>query len=45
MESHNGNEELEIHHDFHPIRHWKRNPDGSMLQGELRKLKPPTFDG
>ena len=45
VESHQGNEEPEIQHDFYHRRHRKRKHDGGTLHGELRKLKPPTFDG
>jgi len=28
-----------------PIRRQMRSPEGDILQGELRKVKPPTFNG
>jgi hypothetical protein len=28
-----------------PIRKQRRRPESDILQGELRKLKPPNFDG
>ena len=45
VEIHQGNEEPEIQYDFHPRRPCKRNYDEVTTQGELRKLKPPTFYG
>jgi hypothetical protein len=28
-----------------PVRHQRRRHELDILQGELRRLKPPTFDG
>jgi hypothetical protein len=28
-----------------PFRHQRRRYEQNHLQGELRKIKPPTFDG
>lgn len=28
-----------------PVRHQRRRHEREELQGELRKIKPPTFDG
>ena len=35
----------EIHHKHSPKRQQKRKRDENVLQGELRKLKPPTLYG
>ena len=43
--SHHGNKKLEMQHDVFPREHQKRNTEGNALQDELRKLRPPTFDG
>ena len=42
--SHHGNVKSKIHHKPSPERQQKRKRDENVLQGELRKLKPPTFD-
>ena len=34
----------EIHHKHRPKRQHKRKRDENILQGELRKFKPPTFN-
>ena len=36
---------LAIRHDVYSRRHVKRKRDGNALQGELKKIKPRTFDG
>ena len=28
-----------------PIKNQRRRPEADILQGELRKIKPPSFDG
>ena len=42
---HHGNVKFEIHHKRSPKSQQKRKRDENVLQGELRKLKSPTFDG
>ena len=43
--SHHGSKKLEIQHEVSPKRHQKREREGIFLHGEIRKLKPTTFDG
>ena len=45
VESHHGNEVHAICHYVHLRRHLKRKRDGNVLQGALKKIKLPYFDG
>ena len=42
---HHGNVKSKIHHKNSPKRQQEIKRGGNSLQGELRILKPPTFDG
>ena len=43
--SHHGDKKLEMWHDVLVRGDQKRKKEWNVLQGELRKNKPPTFDG
>ena len=43
--SHHGSKKLEIQHEVSPKRHQKREREGNVLQGYIRKINPTTFDG
>ena len=42
---HRGSKKLEIQHEVSPKRHQKREREGNVLQGYIRKINPTTFDG
>ena len=43
--SHHGSKKLEIQHELSSKRHQKREREGNVLQGYIRKINPTTFDG